>query len=164
MLDFVLRFLASLGGSFIVAFSFAGSALAQVNPAHSPVGRWQTIDDKTGQPRAIVRIYEVNGTLQGDIEKVFWRADENVKSRCELCPAPQQGKEMIGLTILWALIPSYRSERSAGFEKGHILDPANATVYKCKMTLEDGGKRLAVRGFVGITGAIGRTQTWHRVS
>lgn len=163
MFEFILRLIASMSGSFIIAFSFAGSALAQVNPAHSPIGRWQTIDDKTGQSRAIVRIYEVNGTLQGDIEKVFWRADEDAKSRCERCPAPQQGKEMIGLTILWALTPSYRDQRSAGFDKGQILDPANATVYKCKMTLEDGGKRLALRGFVGFTGALGRTQTWHRV-
>jgi uncharacterized protein (DUF2147 family) len=128
------------------------------------VGRWQTIDDKTGQARAIVRIYEVAGRYQADIEQVFWRADENAKARCERCPVPQQGREMIGLTILWGLKNTYKSREGAGFDGGQILDPANATVYKCKMSLEENGKALAVRGFVGFTGALGRTQKWQRLS
>ncbi|MDT3381184.1 hypothetical protein RNI52_27915 [Labrys neptuniae] len=37
----------------------------------SPVGLWKNIDDTSGKPRALIRIAEANGTLQGKIEKVF---------------------------------------------------------------------------------------------
>ncbi|MBC7860986.1 MAG: DUF2147 domain-containing protein, partial [Burkholderiaceae bacterium] len=41
----------------------------------SPVGLWQSIDDVSGKPKALVRITENNGELQGRIEKLF-RAPE----------------------------------------------------------------------------------------
>jgi len=37
----------------------------------TPVGVWKSIDDKTGKAKAIIRITEVNGELQGKIEKLF---------------------------------------------------------------------------------------------
>lgn len=37
----------------------------------SPVGDWKTVDDKTGKPKAIVRVYENNGELFGKIEKIL---------------------------------------------------------------------------------------------
>ena len=37
----------------------------------SPVGLWRNVDDVSGKPRALIRITESNGTLQGKIEKVF---------------------------------------------------------------------------------------------
>ena len=135
----------------------------KVNPTVKPtaVGRWQTIDDKTGKPRAIVRIYQSGNTYQADIEQVFYAPGEKKSGLCEQCPEPQRGKPMLGLTILWALRPDGSGR---GYTDGRILDPANATVYKCKMWLDESGKVLDVRGFVGLTGALGRTQRWHRVS
>ena len=47
------------------------------------------------------------------------------------------------------------------FKGGEILDPENGKIYRCKMKLVDGGKKLDVRGFIGIA-LIGRTQTWWR--
>lgn len=151
----------------------AGSALAQA-PAAAPgaapqpapgqpsaAGRWQTIDDKTGQPRAIVRIYEVGGAYQGEIEKVFYAPGEKKSGLCEQCPEPQRGKPVVGLTILWGL----RTDKiGRGYQGGQILDPANATVYKCKLWLGEGGNTLDVRGYIGFTGVLGRTQRWQRLS
>lgn len=37
----------------------------------SPSGLWRTIDDRTGKPRGLVRITEVNGEFQGKLEKTF---------------------------------------------------------------------------------------------
>ncbi len=37
----------------------------------SPVGRWRTFDDKTGEVRSIVNVTETNGVLTGRIESVF---------------------------------------------------------------------------------------------
>jgi len=155
---------------FTLFVLLAGAALAQpvraetkpVKPAKpSAAGRWQTIDDKTGKPRAIVRIYETGGAYQAEIEKVFYEPNEKKSGMCEQCPEPQRGKPVIGLTILWALKPDGSGR---GYVDGRILDPANATVYKCKMWLDESGNALDVRGFVGFTGALGRTQRWHRVS
>ena len=44
---------------------------------------------------------------------------------------------------------------------GEILDPNNGKVYKAKARLADGGKKLEVRGFIGVS-LLGRTQTWQR--
>ena len=45
--------------------------------------------------------------------------------------------------------------------RGDILDPDNGTVYRCKARLAEGGKKLVVRGYIGIS-LIGRSQTWTR--
>ncbi len=42
-----------------------------------------------------------------------------------------------------------------------ILDPENGKVYSAKMSLSDDGRKLNVRGFLGIS-LLGRTQTWMR--
>ncbi len=48
-----------------------------------------------------------------------------------------------------------------GWEDGDILDPNKGKVYRAKAKLLDGGSRMEVRGFVGIS-LFGRTQTWIR--
>ena len=157
------------GAGFALFVLLAGAALAQPaaaaaqtqNAKPSAVGRWQTIDDKTGKPRAIVRIYQTGDTYQAEIEKVFYEPGEKKSGMCEQCPEPQRGKPVVGLTILWALKPDGSGR---GYTDGRILDPANATVYKCKMWLDESGNALDVRGFIGFTGALGRTQRWHRVT
>ena len=44
---------------------------------------------------------------------------------------------------------------------GEILDPESGKLYKCKMSLADDGRKLNVRGFIGIS-LLGRTQTGER--
>jgi len=47
------------------------------------------------------------------------------------------------------------------YNGGTILDPDNGKVYKSKLMLEDGAKKLNVRGYIGIPW-IGRSQIWVR--
>jgi uncharacterized protein (DUF2147 family) len=47
------------------------------------------------------------------------------------------------------------------FVDGDILDPESGSIYRCKFRLEENGKRLNVRGFIGLS-LFGRTQTWLR--
>ncbi|HEX7369674.1 MAG TPA: DUF2147 domain-containing protein, partial [Rhodanobacteraceae bacterium] len=47
------------------------------------------------------------------------------------------------------------------WDGGHILDPGKGKTYKVKLSLEDGGQKLDVRGYVGMP-MLGRTQTWIR--
>jgi uncharacterized protein (DUF2147 family) len=47
------------------------------------------------------------------------------------------------------------------YEGGEILDPKNGKVYRSKVTLKDGGKKLDVRGYIGVP-MFGRSQVWVR--
>lgn len=46
-----------------------------------------------------------------------------------------------------------------GCSGGTIRDPENGKTYKCYIAVVDGGKRLKVRGYLGIS-IFGRTQYW----
>jgi uncharacterized protein (DUF2147 family) len=124
--------------------------------ADSPVGVWRTIDDKTGKEKSLVRIVEVQGELRGTIEKLFREPGEDPNPDCDKCPGDKKGKPVIGMTILTGL--KRTGDEYAG---GEILDPANGKIYRCKMWTSDGGRKLNVRGFIGVS-LLGRTQVWLR--
>ena len=46
-------------------------------------------------------------------------------------------------------------------QAAHKLDPEKGKVYGVKLTLADDGRKLNVRGFLGVS-LLGRTQTWLR--
>lgn len=60
-------------------------------------------------------------------------------------------KPIIGLVIIKGLSPD--GDKYAG---GAIMYPKNGSIYKCKMEAIDGGEKLKVRGFMGVS-LIGRT-------
>ena len=121
----------------------------------SPVGLWKTIDDHTGKPEALIRITENNGELRGKIEKLFLDIGEK-NPKCDKCEGAQKDQPIIGMTIL-----SGMKQEGTEYGDGQILDPANGKVYKSKMSLADNGKKLNVRGYIGMP-MLGRTQTWLR--
>jgi uncharacterized protein (DUF2147 family) len=122
----------------------------------SPSGLWRTIDDRTGKPRGLVRITEVNGEFQGKLEKTFPQPGEDPDPKCDQCSGSRRDQPVIGMTIIWGLI-----KHGEEYQAGEVLDPENGKIYRAKAKLEDGGKTLHVRGFVGIS-LIGRTQVWVR--
>ncbi len=121
----------------------------------SPVGLWKTIDDKTKKPRSIVRIVEENGEYKGIVEKGLQEGD-NPERVCEKCDPPRKNQKILGMTFMWGV-----KKEGNEFKGGEILDPDSGTIYKCKFKLIDGGKKLDVRGFIGVS-LFGRTQTWLR--
>lgn len=121
--------------------------------AQSPVGNWTTIDDKTGQKRAVVNINVSNGTLSGTIVKVYKQAGDT--GLCTKCPGAFKGKKVQGMTFVWGLKDMGNGEWGGG----KILDPKTGKIYSAKMTLQ--GNKLLVRGYVGVS-ILGRTQTWVR--
>jgi uncharacterized protein (DUF2147 family) len=123
-------------------------------PGGSPLGLWKTFDDKTGDARAIVRIYEENGKLFGRIERSFRPGSE--KRVCEICADERKNQPIIGLLIIRDMKAS-----DGEYSGGDILDPENGSVYRCKFHVDDSGTHLILRGFIGIS-LLGRTQTWLR--
>src|SRR6185437_14194179 len=118
----------------------------------SPVGRWKTIDDKTGQPKAIVEIREANGELEGRIVQLFHPPVPHPE--CIKCTGALKDKPVLGMQILWGM--RHNGNEWTG---GRVLDPESGKLYRCTMTLEDGGKTLRVRGYVGVS-VFGRTEKW----
>jgi len=146
------RHLPSLLASAALVLASA-SAFAQ---QASPVGLWKTIDDETGKPKALVRITEANGEFRGTIEKLFRAPGEDQNPTCDKCEGDLKDKPVLGMTILTGMKPD-----GSEYGGGRILDPNNGKLYKSKMSLADGGRKLNVRGYIGMP-MLGRTQTWVR--
>ena len=132
----------------------AGTAFAQA----SPVGVWKTIDDKTKTERAQVRISESGGVLSGKIERLL-APDAKQDGVCDKCEDDRKDKPMIGLEIVRGV---KKAEADNTWDSGTILDAAEGKIYKVRLQLADGGKKLEVRGFIGAP-ILGRTQVWNRV-
>jgi uncharacterized protein (DUF2147 family) len=131
-------------------------ALADTSTASltSPVGRWKTIDDKTGKPKSIVEIREQNGTLTGAIVTLL--NPQGPHPTCYLCSGAKKDQPLVGLEILWGFHLD-----GAEWSGGQVLDPDNGKIYRAWLALEDGGNKLHVRGYIGIS-LLGRTQYWFR--
>ena len=129
----------------------AGSVLAQ----STPVGLWKTIDDDGKTEKSLVRIVEAGGAVSGTVEKIFDAA--KAAEVCQKCTDERKDKPVAGMTI----IRGAKKGDDGVWTGGEILDPNNGKVYKLNLKPVDGGKKLEVRGYVGMP-LLGRTQTWIR--
>ena len=134
---------------------FAAIAHAQATPA----GLWKTIDDETKKEKSLIRITEAGGVFTGKLEKLLDPAAKP-DSVCDLCTDDRKDKPVVGMTLIKSV---KQSDSDKGrWDGGEILDPNNGKTYKVRMTPAEGGKTLAVRGYIGAP-LLGRTQTWFRV-
>ncbi|EKS67556.1 MULTISPECIES: DUF2147 domain-containing protein [Caballeronia] len=149
------RFIGSRGARVTLgalSATFAASVFAQA----TPVGTWQTIDDQTGKAKAIIQIADDgNGQLSGKVVRGIGEFD-HPERRCTACTDERKDQLIKGMTIITGM-----RQDGDEWEGGQILDPDSGKLYKCKMKLEDGGKKLVVRGYIGVS-LLGRSQTWVR--
>jgi len=119
--------------------------------AESLVGKWKTVDDKSGKVESEVQLYEEGGKLFGKIVGLSEPNDDKGKPKtCTKCTGADKNKPIVGLVILKNLSAS--GDRYKG---GTILDPADGKIYKAELWVEDG--KLKVRGYLGV---FYKTQTW----
>nr|WP_295382988.1 DUF2147 domain-containing protein [Pseudoxanthomonas sp.] len=138
----------------LLALPLLAASLA-ATAADGAVGRWKTIDDKTGKVKSIVEIYTTtNGSLAGKVVDVL-HSDRGPNPTCDKCTGDRKDKPVKGMVILWGLKADGANEWSGGT----ILDPANGKTYKSKMELQAGGQKLDVSGCIAF---ICRAQTWQR--
>ncbi len=137
----------------IVSALSQSSALAQEAPV---AGLWKNIDDRSGKPRGLIRIVEVDGELVGRIEQVFPEPGEDPSPSCARCSGTLKDQPLVGLPIL----RGFRRD-GAGYGDGTILDPENGQTYRCRIALAEGGRKLDVRGYIGVPW-LGRSQVWLR--
>jgi uncharacterized protein (DUF2147 family) len=137
--------------ALIVVASASASSWAQM----SPVGLWRSIDDKSGQPKAEIRITaNATGVLTGVVEKALAPSQE---TNCTQCSDDRKDKPKLGMEIIRG---AKKTEGKDVWEGGKILDPENGKDYTLRLTPIEEGKKLEVRGSIAF---FGRTQTWIRV-
>ena len=137
----------------VLVCGFSVSVMAQM----SPVGVWQTIDDKDGTVKSEIHIVENAGVVSGKIDKIL---DPKAKQddKCVECTDERKDQPILGMEIMRGL---KKTEGKDVWEGGTILDPKNGKVYKATVTPIEGGKKLQMRGYIGF---FYRTQIWNRVN
>lgn len=131
---------------------FAAIAHAQATPA----GLWKTIDDETKKERSLIRISESGGVFTGKLEKLL-ETPAKPDPVCDKCSDERKDKPLVGMTLIKGVKQS--DSDKARWDGGEILDPNNGKTYKVRLTPNEGGKTLEVRGFIG---PFYRNQTWIR--
>ena len=143
----------SLFGAIVIALA-ASSTFAQ-----DITGTWRYIDDKTGEPKGLVKIEkQSNGTYAGTVLKLTPRAGYTPKEFCTHCPPPYTNKPIVGMQVITGL----KSEDHINYSNGKIIDPVSGKIYSLKGKISANSKKLFLRGYFGVS-AVGRSQTWLRV-
>jgi len=152
-----------LSGSMLIAAallfgapSFAAVEATAPVASDTPVGTWTQVDDETGRPKSIIEISEApDGTLQGVVKQVLF-SEQGPHPVCDKCEGERYNKPVEGMTIMWGV-----KKDGDVWDGGQILDPHNGKTYKVKLQLTDGGRKLDVHGYIGIS-LFGRSQVWVR--
>jgi uncharacterized protein (DUF2147 family) len=120
-------------------------------------GFWEEADDE-GFVGAWFYFAEKKGLYEGRIVKAFKKPGAPEYSNlCEKCEGDQKDAPMLGLTIVKGMKRDGRN-----YEEGSIMDPRDGSVYNAQMELSPDGKKLSVRGYLGIS-LLGQTQVWNRL-
>jgi uncharacterized protein (DUF2147 family) len=127
----------------------------------SPVGTWVSIDDETGQKKAEITIVQTGEVLTGKITKRLLPGVDPAKL-CDLCEGDRHNQPILGLQIIRDMVRQDDAEGMA-WQGGTILDPEKGKTYKLRMRMEEGGHKLNLRGYIGIS-LFGRSQVWERVN
>src|SRR5262245_5658999 len=119
--------------------------------ADSVVGKWKTVDDKTGKVMSDVEIYDQGGKLFGKIVGLTEPDDPQGKPKtCTKCTGADKDQPIVGLVIIKDL--SLSGDRYKG---GTITDPEDGKIYRAELWTEE--SKLKVRGYLG---PFYKTQTW----
>ncbi|GHU67537.1 hypothetical protein FACS189413_02480 [Bacteroidia bacterium] len=136
----------------LICFFFLGLSISINAQIASIVGEWKTVDDKTGEFRAVVKIYQGTDSLYyGKIVKMLKYAD----AVCESCEGSDKGKPVLGMIII-------RSMKVDGevLNGGYLLDPESGKKYYGTISYDAKTGKLKLRGSLDKRGWLGRNQYW----
>ena len=119
------------------------------------LGQWNTYDDKTGDLRSTVNIYEENGTYQCVITTLYEK-DSSGKYQVMKAPYSKEFEGVVGTKL-------FREMKVDGEHlKGKIYDPESQKTYFGKVSYKAKTDELILRGSLDKAGLLGRSQTWKR--
>ncbi|MCD6038864.1 MAG: hypothetical protein K0S27_264 [Gammaproteobacteria bacterium] len=148
--------LLSIMLGILCSFLFIHS-YAQESTSDTPEGYWKVVDNITGQPKSIIKIWQTrHHELKGKVIKVF--TQEAGSQRCTACQGKLYNQPLLGLTILSGLQLTYPHQ----WGQGKLLNPENGKIYSCTLRTTDHGNKLTVRNYMGLP-YFGRAEIWERV-
>lgn len=135
----------------------AAAARAADDPADAIVGVW-----RTEQGEGKISISRCGAKYCGKL--VWLRPSKELPDPSQLTdhknPDPaKRDRKVLGLTILRGL--TYVAADGV-YDGGRIYDNTRGESFRCKAWVENGGKTLKLRGFVGVS-LLGRNTYWSRV-
>ena len=123
-------------------------------------GFWHSIDDRTGEKLSIVEIRKgADGTFRGKILYRYPVPGGVALTHCTKCPPPYTNQPIVGLEFFSGFKED--PDKRNAYVDGKVLEAKSGKIYKGKANLSADGKRLRLRGYVGVS-ALGRTQVWIR--
>lgn len=120
--------------------------------------KWQSVDDKTGEKKAVIKMTESNGVVTGTIVKVNDASQAN--EVCSKCTGSLKNKPIVGLPILTNL----KADGNNKWSGGDLVDPETGKVYGGTVNLASNGKSLKLTGNVKGMSFLKRSQTWTRIN
>jgi uncharacterized protein (DUF2147 family) len=133
-------------------FLFLFISVASFSQVSNMLGAWRTIDDKTGEDKSIVTIYQAeNGKYYGKVDKLFTDPDK----KCVNCKDANKNQPIRGMVIITDM-----KEKGDKLEGGYILDPASGDKYNVTITYDKATGNLKLRGSIDKLGLLGRNQYW----
>ncbi|MEF9957147.1 MAG: DUF2147 domain-containing protein, partial [Acinetobacter sp.] len=125
-------------------------------------GYWRSINERTGEQLSIIEIRKnADKTFTGKIVYTYPSGQGKLITHCVNCPAPYTGKPRLGLPILTQVIED--PDRPNHYINGRVLDSLTGKTYKGKARISTDGKRLTLRGYVGVS-LLGRSVVWIRTN
>jgi len=145
----------------LLIFLMAAATVTTVSAeASQAVGYWKSISDVKGEEGKVTALWKLSVDAKGQLQgAMVWVADTNGK------PAPDKYEskkaEFNGLPLKGTFWMKGLKKSGDGWSGGTIVDVGNdkGDVYGCDVKVTEGGKRLAMRGYLGIA-LLGRTQVW----
>lgn len=119
---------------------------------NSPVGKWKTLDDKTGKAMSLTEVYVAkDGTYAAKVLETLDRPN----GVCTECSGKDKNKPVAGMMVFWGV-----KKTADGGEGGSGFKPSSGESFKVKtIKLVDGGNKLEVTGCKFV---FCRTGTWQR--
>jgi uncharacterized protein (DUF2147 family) len=150
---------------FVCLAVLAGQFCFALDPAE---GFWFSVDEKSGQITAGWELYEDGGLLYGRMLSLVGRPGDELAAKCK---KSYEGFPVAGIVSQMPLagtpwIFGLRKEREGTWSGGHVVNPEDGNMYKCKITRHPAGsgrfktETLEMRGEIGL--GIGRSQYWRR--
>ena len=112
------------------------------------IGQWNTYDDKTGDLRSTVKIYEEKGTYDAVITTLYEK-DANGKFQVMKAPYAKEYEGVVGTHL-------FKEMKADGDQlRGKIYDPESTKTYNAKVTYKAKTDELSVRGSLDRAGLLG---------
>ena len=156
--EVAMKLLISMTIGAILALNAAAWA-APAGGEPTAAGLWEQVDEKTGKAESWFNIAEKDGVYIGTIVKMFPKPGDPPPEtfRCTKCEGAEKDAPVLGLALIKAM-----KRKGLNYEDGTIMDPRDGSVYRALMQVSPDGKKLEVRGYLGVA-MFGRSQTWNRL-